>query len=185
MTGSSEPAQSAGLAREGLVVLYVCTGNICRSAYLELRSRALAPRVCFGSAGTAAVVGAGIAPEMSDEMVGRGQGLPAFRARQLTDGHLAAADLVLTAAGHHRAWILERRPSDVTKVYAVGQFARSLARIDPSLRGRPAVAAVSRIRLAGHPDDDVADPYGQGVAAAQACAARLEELLAAILPRLW
>src|SRR4051812_10984921 len=73
-------------------VLFVCTGNICRSpvaervarAFLDAALGAEAACIHLGSAGTRAVVGSGVHPDSAAVLAGLGGKPAGFAARQLT-----------------------------------------------------------------------------------------------------
>ena len=64
-------------------ILFVCTGNICRSPYAERRLRQLLPEagIEIASAGTGAVVGSDIETETRDALRRKGADVTGFRAR--------------------------------------------------------------------------------------------------------
>lgn len=81
-------------------VLFVCNGNVCRSAIAERLTRALAvdyglPRLTAESAGTRALVGFPIEPLAAQTITGLGADPSGFRARRLTPELVDRADLVL------------------------------------------------------------------------------------------
>lgn len=87
-------------------VLFVCTGNTCRSPLAEAVARRLADArhmldAEFASAGTAAWEGAPASDGAMLVGLERGLDLNAHRARQLTGEMVAAADLILTMGPHH------------------------------------------------------------------------------------
>src|SRR5687768_5763225 len=91
-------------------VLFVCTGNVCRSAMAERLGRAFLDEA-FGSdagtfrlesAGTRAVVASQMHPDTALVLRGFGAEPGEFRARQVTEAHVAGADLVLTMTRAHR-----------------------------------------------------------------------------------
>jgi protein-tyrosine-phosphatase len=87
-------------------VLFVCTGNTCRSPLAEAVARQLAGTrqvrdVDFSSAGTAAWEGAPASDGALLVGLERGLDLNGHRARQLTGELVAAADLILTMGPHH------------------------------------------------------------------------------------
>lgn len=92
-------------------VLYVCTGNICRSPMAEVLTRAglherlgaAAQRVVVDSAGTWGQTGRPMEPYALRTLAAYGLSGTDFRARELAATHVAAADLVLAATREHRA----------------------------------------------------------------------------------
>ena len=169
-----------------LRVLFVCTANICRSAYAGVRAAQLlgegAP-VVVGSAGTHGWVDHPMDAPMAAELRARGGVPDAFRSRRLTGALVADADLLLTAETRHRAFVLDEWPAAVRRTFTLQQFA-DLADAAPDLDARALVTEAARLRKPAKPSGDVLDPYGRGQEAAAACAGQLEALLAAIVPRL-
>ncbi|TMG80394.1 MAG: low molecular weight phosphotyrosine protein phosphatase, partial [Betaproteobacteria bacterium] len=92
-------------------VLFVCTGNICRSPLAaSLLERALTERgieVTVSSAGTGAWDGAPASEGAYLVGLERGLDLSGHRARLLTRELVERADLILTMARHHRARVDE------------------------------------------------------------------------------
>jgi protein-tyrosine phosphatase len=106
-------------------VLVVCTGNVCRSPYIE---RALAARlqgsgIEFASAGTAALVGQSMDPETESRLRAAGGDPSGFVSRQLTEAMVAEADLVLCATRDHRTDVVRAAPKGLRYTYALGDFA--------------------------------------------------------------
>ena len=170
-----------------LHVLFVCTANICRSPYLELTARRLAGReaaVRFSSAGTHGFVDGAMDDEMTRLLDGHETELGAFRSRPLTAELIDAADLVLTAEHVHRQFILDDHPVAFRKVFTLGQFAEVVRTADAALGGHELIAYAGEHRGPADPALDVTDPYQRGPEAARACAARLDDLLATIVPAL-
>jgi protein-tyrosine phosphatase len=105
------------------VVLFVCTGNICRSPMAEvvLRSlcagatgadgRPLEASVRVESAGTSDWhAGSQMDPRARAALDAAGFGAPGTPAQQVTDEQLADADLVVALDQGHRAELRRRRP---------------------------------------------------------------------------
>ncbi|MGD9961720.1 hypothetical protein [Nocardioides sp.] len=164
-------------------VLFVCTANICRSAYAEVTARHGAAGVLsFSSAGVHGFPAAGMESLMASEAEARGVSSARFRSARLTTAMIDDADLVLTAETRHRQFILEERPVAMRTTFTLGQFARGLDRVDA-----PSADLIAQVRAqapTSRPEDDVADPYGRGPDAASRAAHEIDDLLAQILPAL-
>jgi len=157
-------------------VLFVCTGNIARSPFMEytLRDRlADSPASDFRitSAGTFAVANGRLHPAVDTELARRGIDAGAFTATQLTARHALDAGLILTASREHRRQVARIAPERRNAIFTLRQFVR-LVQLDPVGEVRlatssgllPALAQLaSRNRglSSGTEDgDDIADPAG-------------------------
>jgi sulfate adenylyltransferase len=168
-------------------VLFVCTANICRSPYLELRARQLLgpdAGVEVSSAGTHGFDAEPASDTMDAEFTRHGTDISSFRSRPATGDLVDAADLVLTAESAHRTRLLEDRPAAFRKIFTLGQFVASARAADPDLRGRELIAALGSRRVPASADHDIADPYRRGAEAAARAAEQMEDLLAVVVERL-
>ncbi len=169
-------------------MLYVCTANICRSPFMELRSRDLAgpgSHVTFASAGTHGFVARAMDPDMAATLTTRGvAGVSRFRSRPFSSDLMPHADLVLTAEASHRQFLLDDHPAAFRTVLTLGQFAEAVRAAGDDLSGHDLLAAVAERRGQADPALDVSDPYGQGPDVAAACADALDELLRVVVPAL-
>lgn len=107
-------------------VLFVCTGNTCRSPMAEALARQDVERrgwvhVTVRSAGTAAGAGAGAAAEASAVMARRGIDLSSHVSTQLTPELVDWADLIL-AMGHSHLRMI-RSMGGEHKMSLLGDFA--------------------------------------------------------------
>lgn len=180
-------------------IMAVCTGNVCRSPYLQRRLGAALEELAPGgfevlSTGTAALEGAPADPGTRFELERRGLSAEGPRGRQLRAGELEQADLVLTAERSHREFVLQASPRLLKRTFTLPEFALLLrdleaggapdgtAGIRPgsgprrtAQRWRRMVEELSarRARLAG-PVPEVADPYRRGRRAFEAMAADID-----------
>ena len=141
------------LAAEGgpRSVLFLCYGNICRSAYAAAVARArLAPEIVVTSAGffgpdrPSPVEAIAVAAERHVDLGGH-------RSRLVTSELLAGADAIVVMELRQRERLLVGNPGIAPRVYLLGD-------LDPQpIRRR-----------------DVPDPYGEPLTAFQACFDRIE-----------
>jgi protein-tyrosine-phosphatase len=128
-------------------VLFVCTGNTCRSPMAEgLFRKAVEGRSDFkvSSAGVAASRGAPCNPETEAILAKRGISMKDFRSRQVSDAILAEATHVFAMTRGHLEVLEEEFPQYADKFYLTCEFA------DLPKKGGAA---------------DVPDPIGMGRAA--------------------
>ena len=168
-------------------VLFVCTANICRSPYLELRARQLLgpdSGVEVSSAGTRGFDAEPVSDTMEAEFSRHGTDTSAFRSRAATADLVDRADLVLTAEADHRTRLLEDRPAAFRKIFTLGQFVACARAVDPALRGRELLTALEHRRVPASPDHDIPDPYRRGPAEASQAAITMEAMLEVLVDRL-
>lgn len=186
--GSDE--RTAAAEGEHFSVLFVCTGNICRSPMAErlLLARLAATgnrTITVASAGTRAVVGWPIddaAALVLRELGGDDQG---HVARQLTSDMLQRADLVLTASAEHRARILREAPALMRRAFTMREFARLGADVTGAAPDADRAALAATVRdVAGQRgqvapvepvDDEIGDPFGASLEVMRACGAQIDQ----------
>lgn len=153
-------------------MLFVCTGNICRSPAAELLLRAglrNGSGIDTASAGIAALSGEPVASPMARLLRDRGIDPAGFTARQLDPEATRSAALVLTMTTEQRSVVVARAPAAVRHTFTLREFVGLVGlagtRTDtggPADRLSALVRSVTRSRglLAAAPADyDIEDPY--------------------------
>ena len=163
-------------------LLFVCTGNICRSPTAEhiAASKLPAEKFKVHSAGTYGLHGYPIEPNAGTLLAAEGIACDAFRARRLDAEMIEAANLVLTATREHRTAVVTLAPNALPKTFTIREFARLVEHVGPvEPEDLVAAAAAQRGRTWSPPDmDDIADPYGASNVAYERAYREISEALA-------
>ena len=167
----------------GLHILFVCSGNICRSPMAErlavaYGARSNVPDFRASSAGTYALVGYPIHHDAAVIVEKRGGEVSNFAARQLTSRIARDADLVLTMTRAHRDAVLGLAPHRLHRTFTLSEAA-----ILASERDARTVADLAALRphLAAHEVSEVPDPIGQDTEFFTMVGSQIADLLPPIL----
>ena len=145
-----------------LHVLFVCTGNTCRSPMAEHIFNHLAKekRLPFiaTSAGIAALEGAPAAPNTSKALEKLGITLVHHQARNITEEMIENAHWIITMTEAQRQNLLKRFPRHADKVVLLGALCDDPREVD--------------------------DPFGGSLPTYERCARQLQDMIAEALPKL-
>ncbi len=105
-------------------ILFVCTGNTCRSPMAEgiLRDRIKNDKIKIDSAGIFADKGSPVSQNALRALGERGIDLSGHRSKSMTDLDLDAFDLILTMTKSHKAWILQNFKHLEHKVFTLKEY---------------------------------------------------------------
>jgi protein-tyrosine phosphatase len=170
-------------------VLFVCTGNICRSPTAEALARRELGRypgapIRLSSAGSHALEGNPAASRSMLAATTRGASLERHFARELTRRRVRAADLILCMAAEHRPFVLSYDRAATHRTFLLATFARVASQwewLASSPAELVALAAEHGRELDG---DDIDDPLGHPAEAYAACAERLDSLVTPVIAAL-
>lgn len=191
-------------ASDPLHIEVVCTGNVCRSPYVQVRLQAALEEVAPGSfvvtsSGTHAL--RAYRPERGTRRVLADRGLVVadLRSRQLTPTILREAGLVLVMDEVQRRNVIDEYVGAATRTFLINEFARLLLALaaeqpwserlaaipadDTRARWKAVVRAAhqARGRFPATVDEAVADPYKQKEPAFNIMAEELDHALAPLV----
>lgn len=168
-------------------ILFVCTGNVCRSPMAELLAGICADPTAgltVASAGMSALVGEGVDGASAAVLSELGIDSARHRARQFEAAFALNAGLVLTAETAHRDTIIAEVPTVWRRTFTMKEFAR-LARHASAAEPAAIVAELSWLRGADGAlpagIDDLTDPYRGTIEQARAVADEVTGVVQTVL----
>lgn len=172
-------------------IMFVCTGNICRSPMGELLLAKYfeGTSITVSSAGTRGLPHHEIDPSSRKLMESAGIDASAFRSRRLTQQIADSADLILCFEKKHRTDIVTVNPTAVSHTFLLSEFAAMSTyaaqhqlvqgvTVAERLRSIVAAAPIIRPHIAAEIEStEIADPHGRDFSAFQTAAAQTNQAL--------
>lgn len=174
-------------------ILFVCTGNTCRSPLAEGLLRRMAEQNGWDlevqSAGVSAMNGGPISNNSMQILIQSGfKG--SITSSDLDPKKIQWADLILTMTGSHKRHVIQRFPDAIDKTYTLKEFAddgndQERDEFFSELQLKQALGkginGEERLRImqynARTPDYDISDPYGGPMAVYQQTASEIKQQL--------
>lgn len=159
-------------------VLVVCTGNVCRSPYIErvLAHELAGTGITVSSAGSGALVGEAVDLESASRITQAGARPDDFAARQITRELVAEADLVIGATREHLSSVVPLHPRALRYSFALHDLGDLLAEVsEQEIAAAPGANRVAKVAAAAiakrgivNPRllerSGIVDPYRRGAA---------------------
>jgi protein-tyrosine phosphatase len=177
-------------------VLFVSTGNVCRSPMAERIAEQKFARALgveaewfrWASAGTWGHDGAPMEPNARTVLHEHGARAEGFVARELAGEHVLMADLVLTGSREQCGQVRLFDAHAARRAFSMREFARLARQVRPgslpgsaTARARGLVDRVAELRDrtgAARSGEDIADPYGAPLHVFRLCAQEIAECMA-------
>ena len=168
-------------------ILFVCSGNQCRSPYAQVALSKYAPGwVTVASAGTLGIEGVSPPADLVSVAGGRDLDLSASLSRPIKGAGAGEADLVIGMTLDHVAAAVVNGGADATKTFTLAELVRLLESDEleaprTEAEATQLVEQLHALRTESKsfvPDEDIEDPIGRPKRAYEEMADKLDELIA-------
>jgi protein-tyrosine phosphatase len=192
----SAPRQRRGYHAGMPTLLFVCTGNLCRSPMAATVAR----NVLAGKAEAVDVISAGLlrpgqpATDEAVKVMGRrGLDLSTHRSRRVGDALVPAPDLIVGMAREHARAVVDVIPGLFPRTFTLKDFVARALSVGPRRAGETLDIYLARVgtdrgfgALVGSSSaDDVADPIGCDLRTYERCAAEIEAAVTSLIDLVW
>jgi protein-tyrosine phosphatase len=164
------------------VVVVLCTGNAARSVMAGAMLEGAGVPARIVTAGTHVIENQPMSIRTRAALEAVGVQVPRHRSRQLSDDHVADAQLVVAMAPEHVRYVRRRHPEAAPRTATIGWLARHLPAGCAPLSAR--VAAMDLAEVDPAVQGDVSDPAGGTDDDYLRCARHLRSLVDALVTRL-
>jgi protein-tyrosine phosphatase len=188
------PEPAPGQAPELRNIAFVCTGNVCRSAFAHhaleielLRRSGTTQPFHVASAGLGALVGSPMEPQMAAEFRRRFGRVPAHRAQQIDEAFVAGAGLLLVMTRDQRHGVLHQYPQSAQRCFLFSEFLAILesAPVSEPLEFSKLVSYAHSHRMMARGNfPDIEDPYRRSPETHQRVAEQLTVAVRTLADRL-